>query len=112
MLVELKTNTRLISNIKNRMLLTLVSPVWDIQLGQNIYVNKCRLINFELFVNKVKEGRKASHNNFSSEPHSPLFLVRTTSKSSSFDYYVLKSFYRLRIKLFLANLAALGHKNG
>ena len=28
MIIELKTKTRLISNRRNRMLLTLVSPVW------------------------------------------------------------------------------------
>ena len=33
------------------------------------------------------EGRKASHYNFLSEPHAPLFLVRATSESSSFEYY-------------------------
>ena len=36
----------------------------------------------------LNEGRKASHNNFSSEPHSPHFLVRAASESSSFDYFV------------------------
>ena len=56
------------------------------------------------------EGRKASHDNFSSERHSPHFLVRATSESSSFDYFVLKSFQFLKIKLFLQNLATLGHK--
>ena len=38
------------------------------------------------------EERKAIHNNFSSEPHSPHFLVRATSKFSSFAYYVFLSF--------------------
>ena len=33
----------------------------------------------------IYEGRKARHNNFQSEPHSPHFLVRPTLKSSSFD---------------------------
>ena len=41
-------------------------------------------------VKEVDEGRKASHNNFSSEPHSSHFLVRATSESSSLDYFVLK----------------------
>ena len=40
----------------------------------------------------LNEGRKASHSSFLSEPHSPHFIVRTTSKTSSFGYYVLKSF--------------------
>jgi len=31
----------------------------------------------------TNEGRKSSHNNFSSEPYSPHFLVWATSKSSS-----------------------------
>ena len=57
-----------------------------------------------------REGRKASHNNFSSEPHSPHFLDRTTSKSSSFDCNVLKSYLFLKIKLILTNLATLGHR--
>ena len=39
-------------------------------------------------VHEFNEGRKASHNHFSSEPHSPHFLVRANSKSSSFDFYV------------------------
>jgi hypothetical protein len=47
------------------------------------------LINFYLRV--LAQGRKASHNNFSSEPHSSHFLVRATSESSSFDYCVSNS---------------------
>ena len=38
----------------------------------------------------MREGRKGSQNNLSSEPHSPYFLFQPTSKSSSFHYYVLK----------------------
>ena len=58
-----------------------------------------------------KEGRKVNHNNVSSEPHSPNFFVRATSESSSFDYFVFKSFQFLqKIKLFFKNLASLGHK--
>jgi len=38
-------------------------------------------------VKEVDEGRKASHNNFSSEPHSPHFLVRAYCN----DYIMLKS---------------------
>ena len=38
------------------------------------------------------------------------FFVRATSESSSFDYYVFKSFQFSKIKLFLKNLANLGHK--
>ena len=44
--------------------------------------------NLLIFQSELYEGRKASHNRFSSEPHSPHFLVRTTSKSLSFDHYV------------------------
>ena len=44
--------------------------------------------HLSLFMPKrLSEGRKASHNNFTSEPHSSHFLVRATSKSSSFQYY-------------------------
>ena len=39
---------------------------------------------YNLFNN---EGRKANHNNISSEPHSHHFLARATSKSSSLQYY-------------------------
>ena len=46
------------------------------------------------------EGKKANYINLYSEPHSPHFLVRTTSEYSSFDYFVLKSFQFLKIKLF------------
>ena len=56
--------------------------------------NKTLLIIEEIFVDDISrilehivEGRKASHNNFSSEPYSPHFLVRATSKFSSFAYY-------------------------
>ena len=49
-------------------------------------------IDRSISILRSHEGRKASHNNFSSEPHSPHFLIRTTSKSSSFDYYALKSY--------------------
>ena len=38
------------------------------------------------------DGRKASQNNFSSEPHSSYFLVRATSESSSFDIMCLNVF--------------------
>ena len=34
---------------------------------------------------RYAQGRKASHNNFLSEPHSPHFLGRATSESLSFD---------------------------
>ena len=37
------------------------------------------------------------------------FFVRATSESSSLDYFVLKSFQFLKIKLFFFNLATLGH---
>ena len=53
---------------------------------------KLKFRNFFVLFIQMSEGRKASHNNFSSEPHSPHFLVRTTTKSPSFVYYVLKSF--------------------
>ena len=36
----------------------------------------------------LTEGRKTSHNNFSSEPHSPHFLFEATSEFSSFEYYM------------------------
>ena len=58
----------------------------------------------------LHEGRKARHINFSSEPHSPHFLVPVTLKSSSFDYYVLKSFQFSKIELFFLNQAMLGLK--
>ena len=51
------------------------------------------------FLAKSHEGRKASHNNFSSEPYSH-FLVQATSESSSFDCSVFQSFQFSKIKLF------------
>ena len=53
------------------------------------------------FIIQSSEERKASHDNFPSEPHSPHFLVRATSESLFFDYFVLKSFQFLKIKLYL-----------
>ena len=56
----------------------------------------------------MRGGRRASHNNFPSEPHSPHFLVWVTSESSSFDYYVFKVSNFQRNNYFVFNLATLG----
>ena len=61
--------------------------------------------NLAFIKDVLRGGGKASHNNFSSEPHSSHFLVRVTLKSSSFDYVVLKSLKFLKIKIFFKNLA-------
>ena len=63
------------------------------------FVAMCKIIrkqSFPRYMNKnhpnsLKEygrGGRPATTNFSSEPHSPHFLVRATSKYSSFDYYV------------------------
>ena len=46
-----------------------------------------RLLSLCVISMLFNEGRKANHINLHSEPHSPHFLVRTTSKSSSLQYY-------------------------
>ena len=52
----------------------------------------------------VELGRKANHNNLASEPHSPNFLVRATSKSSTFQYcFFIVSTLILPDKTFLKN---------
>ena len=52
----------------------------------------------------------ADHNNFSSGPHSPHFLVRATSKSLSFQYYFFKCLILPDKIVFLKNLATIEHK--
>ena len=80
--------------------------------GINFYLKRIseEILNLIYTYSRSDEGRKACHNNFSSESHSPHFLVRATSESLFFDYFVLKSLKFLKIKLFFKNLATLGHK--
>jgi len=56
--------------------------------------------NFKKWRTSVERGGRPATSFFSSEPHSPHFFLRATSESSSFDYFVLKSFQFLKIKLF------------
>ena len=72
-----------------------------------------KLVYQNIFLQKgFIEGRKASHNSFSSEPHSPHFLVRATSESSFFDFYVSESFQFSKIKLFFQIWPRQGVKYG
>ena len=52
----------------------------------------------------------AGHLIYSSEPHSKHFLVRATSKCSSFHFFFFKCALIYRLKIFFRNPATLGHK--
>ena len=81
----------LCSNLYGVSISTSVFQVYMLQVQVNrCNYNSCVIINITLLRQSCyisQEGRKANQNNFSSEPHSPHFLVRATSKSSSFHYY-------------------------
>ena len=71
-------------------------------------LDKQRLLKFELYIFKFRCMLLYWDNDFGITLQQ--FHVRTTSKSSSFDYYMLKNFQFLKIKVFSTNLASLGHK--
>ena len=66
----------------------------DYELGEKMksekainYIRKSRKLR-NTKKELLNEGRKASYNNFSSEPHFPHCLVRASSESTFFDYDV------------------------
>ena len=58
-------------------------PLVKLVVGITVSRRLLRIKTFK-FLAPLNKGKKASHNNFSSEPHSTYFHVRATSKLSFF----------------------------